>query len=694
MSDQALTKLLRAPIEYASSAIAASVAVLLLVVPSQFLLVPVMAWAIAAMCLLLALWRFSQGYQLTRYHALLKRIPYWGMSAKEIPWSKNHLFLGRGFEWTQTHTIRLHETLTEHGNRFLRMGWIYLLFRAMERASEHNAPLRPLARLSRIQHWLNPWRPLPPVGGSPELHAVGLYEYDGEHNIRLDLGDRQGHTIVLGTTGVGKTRLAELLITQDIMRGDVVIVLDPKGDADLLLQMYIACALSGRLDKLAVFHLGHPDYSARYNPVGSFERITEVATRISSRLPGEGQSAAFREFVWRYVNNISRAGNALGEQITYNLIQEYAQDIEPLYKRYLEVLLNKKLPNWKEEVSLLDPKKLQTMPKQLKGRNAEFLAMIYIATEADIYDDIASSLHKTWEYDKSYFDKLVASLLPLLEKLVTGSAGQLLSPDYLDTKNPNPIFDWMSVIRTGGVVYVGLDALSDAEVAGVVGSSMMADLTSVAGRIYKHGITPGMPGSNLGKINIQIHADEFNELIQEEFIPMLNKARGAGMNVTAYTQSLADIHARLGTAEKAAQVIDNFNNVFMMRVRSKETAEIVTTQLPEVDVPLQTIISSTSDNPRPETDIDFTSQSQFRVSTQRVPMLDTDALIKLPKGQAVALLAGGKFYKMRLPLAERVDMDLPDNIVSLSEKMRDTYQSVDDWSQLRKGWALPEDMAA
>ncbi len=33
---------------------------------------------------------------------------------------------------------------------------------------------------------------------------------------------------------LGKTQLAEILITQDIRRGDVMIVFDPKGDADLL----------------------------------------------------------------------------------------------------------------------------------------------------------------------------------------------------------------------------------------------------------------------------------------------------------------------------------------------------------------------------------------------------------------------------------------------------------------------------
>jgi conjugal transfer pilus assembly protein TraD len=39
------------------------------------------------------------------------------------------------------------------------------------------------------------------------------------------------------------------------------------------------------------------------------------------------------------------------------------------------------------------------------------------------------------------------------------------------------------VINLGGIVYVGLDALSDYEVAAAVGNSMFADLTSVAGSL-------------------------------------------------------------------------------------------------------------------------------------------------------------------------------------------------------------------
>lgn len=122
------------------------------------------------------------------------------------------------------------------------------------------------------------------MGGLPALHGIEL----DETNVLMDLRERVGHLLVLGTTRVGKTRLAELLITQDIRRGDVVIVFDPKGDADLLKRMYAECQRAGRGDEFHVFHLGWPDISARYNAVGRFGRVSEVASRVAGQLSDAG----------------------------------------------------------------------------------------------------------------------------------------------------------------------------------------------------------------------------------------------------------------------------------------------------------------------------------------------------------------------------------------------------------------------
>lgn len=681
--ERLIQKLLRPAVEIHSALTAAFFALLIGIYPNWFMLTPAIALPVFGGFVLIALWRGRQGFLIMRYQSFIKRLPFWSVAADDIEWSKDYLVIGKGFKWQPIHTKRMYEVKAQDlDSRYLTMGSLYYLVRRLHKQLKGTV-LSFLINWSASPSTLNPFRPIPPVGGAPALHGVGLYEPHAEKDINLNNADRQGHSIVLGTTGVGKTRLAELLISQDIMRGDVVIVLDPKGDADLLLQMYLMAVKSNRLDDFYIFHLGFPEQSARYNPVGSFARITEVATRISKRLPGEGQSAAFREFVWRYVNVITKATTALGDQISYTTILEHAQDIEPLFKRYMLYLL-KDVPDFEKALNSIDEDRIKAGRRQAKGRSDEAIQLLELVKDKDLVDDVQQSLHKTWEYDKSYFDKLVASLLPLLEKLSSGKIADLLAPDLTNLNDARPAFDWSSVIRTKGIVYVGLDALSDAEVASVVGSAMLADLTSVAGRIYKHGTTPGLDSAH---IPIQLHADEFNELIQEEFIPMLNKARGAGINVTAYTQSLADIESRLGSKSMAQQVIDNFNTVIMMRVRSAETAEILTTQMPTVNVPTQMTVSTASGNPNPDTDIDFTSSTQTRTAMEKVLMIDTDDVIKLPKGQAFALMEGGTLYKLRLPLASRASIEnLPDNIVSMATHMKKQYASNKSWHRFSSSW--------
>ncbi|PZN83231.1 MAG: hypothetical protein DM484_04885 [Candidatus Methylumidiphilus alinenensis] len=110
--------------------------------------------------------------------------------------------------------------------------------------------------------------------------------------------------------------------------------------------------------------------------------------------------------------------------------------------------------------------------------------------------------------DRTYFDKITASLLPLMEKLISGRIGELISPNYEDMADTRPIFEWLDVIKRKGIVYVGLDALSDFTVSAAVGNSMFADLVAIAGT--KHGIDAGVPESvrDRAKPKISIHADE------------------------------------------------------------------------------------------------------------------------------------------------------------------------------------------
>ncbi|MCQ3823116.1 TraM recognition domain-containing protein, partial [Streptococcus agalactiae] len=79
---------------------------------------------------------------------------------------------------------------------------------------------------------------------------------------------------------------------------------------------------------------------------------------------------------------------------------------------------------------------------------------------------------------------------------------------------------------------------------------------------------------------------------------------GAGIQVTAYTQTLSDIEARIGNRAKAGQVIGNFNTLQMLRVRETATAELLTQQLPKVNVLTKTLVSGATDTSDPEANTD------------------------------------------------------------------------------------------
>ena len=295
-------------------------------------------------------------------------------------------------------------------------------------------------------------------------------------------------------------------------------------------------------------------------------------------------------------------------------------------------------------------------------------------------DAIMHGLLGALRYDAEFYSKLVASLIPLLEKVTTGEIGQLLSPDYSDVNDDRPIFDWTQIIRSKAVIFIALEALQDLEIAKVCGNSMFNDLVSTAGTIYRHGYEAGMVGGKEGKLTkIYLHADELNELIGPEFLPMVNKAAGAGVILTGYTQSRADLEAAYGEKAKAQVIEGNFNNLIMLRVRDRYTAELMTDQLPMVETTTVMQVSGATDSSNIDQEQDFTSTTQDRISLVQVPMLEPNALMSLPKGQAFMLVNGGELYKIRIPLPKNDKIAIPETLRQMTDQMRRSYSTGEQW---------------
>lgn len=671
--------LLRPPVELASAIVAGSAAGIALMAPQVFSMTPQVAYVSSALLLPVAIWRTNQAWRVLRYQRHIKRTTRYVLRSSKIPTSQKVLFLGRGFRWNQKHTERLYAARDKRAEPYLQTHWFLQWLRHKEIAWEHTPLLKTITRWSVSNSAFNPFRPPPPTGGDAVIHGVGI---GAETNVTLPLSERVGHMAVIARTRHGKTRLAEILTTQDIRRGNnCVIVLDPKGDADYLKRIYVETQKAKR--PLIVFHLGYPEFSARYNAIGSFSRITEVASRIANQLPVEGEASAFKEFAWQFVNVIAVALQALGETPDFIKIRRYITDIDPLVIRYANQFLSEHgNEDWQDEVKEeLEKINIKSLPRIDQGKDPEAIALVRYLKNQQLIDPVLEGLISAFRHEREYFQKLTVAVKPFLEKLTTGNIAAIIAPDINNEEDDRPVLEWAEAIRSRAVVYVGLDALTDPEVANAVGESMFSDLTSLAGHIYKHGIDGELQKSPTYQApKIIIHGDEFSDLLGPKFKTLINKSGGAGYELNLYTQTWSDVIAELGNEAKAGQLAGNIGTVIMMGVKEIATCEMFTKQLPEVSVSEIMAVTSVTDSGEHDGSITFVANNQDRVSISRVPMISPADIVALPKGQAFALLQGSELWKLRIPLPSKLDdKALPDDLGQMLQHMRREYVSVVDW---------------
>lgn len=592
---QPLEALLRPPLEWYSCAFGLGMWLLMNTCPSLLHLPSEYGFVLHFGLMIFIVWRFGQGCVPCYYQWHLKHERIYRLASPKIPHKKQQVFLGKGFQWHTLLTQRLRDLDFAFNAPYVRQD----------------------------------------TSGQPQLHGVSMRE----HSVFLSDLNRSQHMLVLGTTGVGKTRFAELLITQDIQRGDVVIVLDPKGDQALLQRVKQEAKRAGREQQVRVLHLGFPQHSCRYNPIGFYTTGSQVATRLCNALPSSGEAAAFKEFAWKYVHIVTRGLIALQITPTYRAIQFYLTKLDQLFVRVAQAMLTmdadlsanfqrfnettKKGAGYQERLVAFAEYYLKQQGHEFVGRDPKL----------QLFNDLMTACRM----DRVYYDKITASIGPLLEKLTAGELADLLSPEV--DQDPRPIIDWLSVIEHQHIVYIGLDALSDSLVSAAVGNALLSDLVATAGYLYKH--AQHFP-------HIQLHADEFNEVIGDEFVPLLSKARAAGFTVTAYTQTWSDVEAKLISTAKAGQVAGNFGSIILFRCQDAHTVDRLLDQLPKVPILRTTPVSASSD--QAEGGVYFHSNNEDRLSYQDMPLIGQNDVINLPKGHAFALLQGGRLYKLRMPL--------------------------------------------
>lgn len=609
----------------------------------------------------------------------LWRIRPFVLHPRDLPKDDKIIFAGRGFRITPLHTQRLYELNNEITKKYSKPPAAYYVFRKVEKVFYW---LRNLFIIGQFFFFLyrclnEPYRfnpfPSAPVDildprntyGDPYLHGVGA---DEECDIYRPFADSNSHELVLGTTRQGKTVNAGIMVCQDIHRFSSpnidencsVLMLDPKGDIGLAAQMFAQAQRAGKADKFYFFHLGFPHLSCRYNALAEFNRDTEVATRVTNPLSDSGNSKVFKDFAWQFTNIAALAVRRMGKVATFTSISKYLKDPELLADDYISIVLNDDhLDGLLVEIGQnLDKRDLSPQERSKSPRAIALSRLMQDPPEdyAELFreDDILRSICDGLKHDRSYYDKITASVKPHLDKINSGSIRDILSPNYEDPNDRRPIIDLRQIIANGGILYAGFDFMSDPVTGGAVGNAFLSEILAISGEIYKYGVDNGMPilkGGRRRKPVCRLHIDEANEIFGRELNPILNKAGGSGVSVVAYTQTFSDIEVKLEDKALANQAAGNFGTIISFKVRGNDTSTYLSELTPEVRVMTNTPDSRAGDGMGQSAEDygQFKSSNADAVSYEAVPLIPEWAFRSLPKGEAY-MYAQSQWYKVRMPI--------------------------------------------
>lgn len=506
------------------------------------------------------------------------------MDKTALATKKSSVWLGTGFDWTDVEAQKMHAMLAQ-------------------------GVAQTIGKITNEHH----------LNGEYWIHGL-----DKETDRFMEVANLVGHTLLVGTTRVGKTRMMELLIGQAIMRGETVIIIDPKGDHALAENARKICAAMGCPERFVYFHPAHPEKSTPIDPMRNWNRRTELASRVAALIPSETGADPFAAFGWKVLNDIVNGLVATGESPNLAHLKRYIEGgADNLLLNTLRHHFIDKVADWESRSSGFVKKNRD----RILEAYIEFYKQIVIheAQSSDL-----DGLISTFEHNRDHFQKMVASLIPILSMLTSDPLSELLSPEAKigDQKHAT---DMAKIINNNQVLYLGLDSLADGTVGSAIGSIMLADLTAVAGDRYNYGINSNKP--------VNLFIDEAAEVINQPTIQLMNKGGGALFRVTIATQTFADFPARLGDENKARQVLANVNNQIILRVIDAETQQYIADSLPK--------IKAKSLNLRYGHGVDAHVQDEYQASYQE-SVIEEEAEIfpaamlgRLPPLHFIAKMSGG-----------------------------------------------------
>jgi conjugal transfer pilus assembly protein TraD len=528
-----------------------------------------------------------------------------------------NVYWGTGFEWGAEHTQRLYQLSA------MKRGFPELKFPNI------------LKKLYGYDE-----KVVKKLRGSPYIHGI---EMDNESEIMTSVDVFGGHVLVLGTTGSGKTRFLELMIAQAIARREPVIIIDPKGDKDLIARCIKELNKQGRVKDFKYFHPAHAGKSVRIDTISNFHRYTEIASRLTSQMAGDGAARGFKDAAWMFINNVVLSMLFIGLKPSIYLIRYYLTNIAELTEKVIVKFLNEKLGSKSNPESWRD--KVQSNDKDKKIKNPLLAGMVDLAQQsfdASTIDPAVSAIIKMFTHDATHYSKMTTTLLPLLDQLTAGDLKELLSPDYMDLNDPREIVNVKSVVNQNQVLFMALDSLSDPMVGSTIGSMVLSDAAAVAGERYNY------EQENIPDF-INLYVDEASEVVNDKLIQILNKGRGAGFRATVCAQNVPDFYSKLGSEDTGRMVLGNANTLVVLRVSEGKTQEFCSEAFKMVRIK-STMFALDNKSGSDSNPTEWAAGYSERLQDAQIEMIDKSLLGMIPNLQYICRMADGRVMKGRIPL--------------------------------------------
>ena len=539
------------------------------------------------------------------------------------------LWLGWGFRWEPRHAQLSHEVLRRGLSDIYPPAW--------------------LARLAGLRHDPRQAR------GMSWIHGLGH-----EHDLIVPFQALDGHTAVMAVTGALKTVLARLLVYQLASRGDVVIVLDPKGDRELASICEQVTHALGQPHRFLKFHPAFGGQSFRFDALAGWDRETQVASRIRL-IMGQADDDNFVSFVWMTITHIVAGMKRVGQRVSIASLLACLQSREAL-QALAEGALGRFLGDEPVRVdSICDghgnppppPRSARVGGGRLGGspsdptvspRLAALMRQVKVRAGTGPLPPDISGLIALLESNREWLAKMIISLTPTLTRLSAGDLGALLSPDYADIDDPRPVFSSRKLIEGGHVAYFGLDALSDTSVAESLAAILLADLAGTAGEMYNHA------EQTVGR-KVHVICDEWGDLVCEPIVQLANKARGVGVVLYLFGQTLSDLVVRMGDPDKAKRILGNMNNLVVGATSDTDTLDFVGRKFGDTVI-RHVSLSQGSGHKSEDTGLAYSAHRGSSLRDETSELVPAQLLMGLPDLHYFAMVNRAQLFKGRIPVLQ------------------------------------------